>query len=88
MGKYFLLPHTKGVILVPDLILVVALNSEFIQPVYYLLSDLTEWYNGSSASNPGSIYTQIVVSVFCTDDFLTWRVYFALFDKVEVKFGK
>ena len=35
-----------------------------VQPADYLESELTEWWNEPSATTSGSMYKQIVVSVF------------------------
>ena len=70
--------------IVQELVFVGALFSEFVQPVDYLESELTEWWNGPSATTPGSMYKQIVVSVFLYSPCSLW-----LFSsQLVVKFGK
>ena len=44
-------------------------KKKFVQPADYLESELTEWWNEPSATTPGSMYEQIVVSVFLYNTF-------------------
>ena len=63
-------------------------KKKFVEPADYLESELTEWWNEPSATTPGSMYKQIVVSVFLYNPFSNMGVCFAILVKVKVKFGK